>query len=106
MLDDFATYIGIKGAAIVSGTFGAAVSMAFITGPIWYRAALGAGGLATAAFVTPLVVNALSLEKSENAVAFLVGLFGMSIAAAIIKTVQEVSFDTLMAQLRAWFGRK
>ena len=105
-IEGFATYIGVKFSAVVAGTFGAAVSMAVIKGPLWYRATLFAGGLIAAAFVTPLLVNTFDLGKSENAVAFLVGMFGMSIAAAVIRTVQDVNFDSLSAQLRAWLGRK
>lgn len=105
-IEGFATYIGVKFASIIAGTFGAAVSMAVIKGPIWYRFCLFLGGLVAAAFVTPLLVDTFDLSKSENAVAFLVGMFGMSIAAAIIRTVQDVNFDSLSAQLRAWFGRK
>lgn len=104
-MEGLATYVGVKLAAVISGTFGAAVSMAVIKGPIWYRLTLFAGGLVAAAFVTPLIVNTFDLGKSENAVAFLVGMFGMSIASAVIRTVQEVNFDSLSAQLRAWFGR-
>ena len=106
MLDGLAEYIGVKTGAIIGGGFGAAVSLAFIQGPIWYRISLFGGGMVSAAYVTPLISNALDLGKSENAVAFLVGMFGMSIAAAIIRTVQEVNFDSLSAQLRAWLGRK
>lgn len=106
MLDDFATYIGVKAGTIMAGTFGSMVSMAVISGPIWYRLCLFMGGLISSAYVTPLVVNSFELGKSENAVAFLVGMFGMSIAAAIIRTVQDVNFDSLMTQIRAWLGRK
>ena len=105
-LEAFAIYIGAKAAAIVSGAFGAAVSMAVIKGPIWYRFVLFGGGLVTATFVTPLIASTLDLGKSENAVGFLVGMFGMSIASAVIRTVQDVNFDTLSAHIRAWFGRK
>ena len=106
MIDGLAEYIGIKASAIVAGTFGAAVSMAVIKGPIWYRLSLFLGGLLSAAFVTPLIVTSLQLDKSENAVAFLVGMFGMSIASAVIRTIQEINFDTLMAQLKSWVGKK
>lgn len=106
MLDDITAYIGVKASTFMAGTFGAMVSMAVISGPVWYRVCLFMGGLVSSAYVTPLVVNSFELAKSENAVAFLVGMFGMSIAAAIIRTVQDVNFDSLMAQLRAWLGRK
>jgi len=47
-LEGFAIYIGAKAAAIISGAFGAAVSMAVIKGPLWYRFVLFGGGLVTA----------------------------------------------------------
>lgn len=106
MLDDFAAYLGVKASAVMAGTFGSMVSMAVIAGPIWYRLCLFMGGLVSSAYVTPLIVNSFELGKSENAVAFLVGMFGMSIAAAVIRTVQDVNFESLSAQLRAWLGRK
>ena len=106
MLDDLASILGAKGSAFMAGMFGAMVSMAVIAGPFWYRFCLFGGGLVSSAYVTPLIVNSFELGRSENAVAFLVGMFGMSIAAAIIRTVQDVNFDSLTAQLRAWLGRK
>lgn len=104
--DEFANYIGAKTPAVIAGSFGAAVSMAVIKGSLAYRMSLFCGGMVSAAFITPLIVNAFELGKSENAVAFLVGMFGMSVAAAIIRTVQDINFDSLFTQLRAWFGRK
>lgn len=106
MIDEIAATAGVKVAHVIGGTFGAAVSMAIIKGPWWYRLCLFAGGLLFAAYVTPLAVDLLNMDKAENAVAFLVGMFGMSLSAAIIRTVQEVNFEVLMTELRAWFGRK
>lgn len=80
--------------------------MAFITGPLWYRFMLFLGGIATSHYVTPLVIDIFDIGRSGFAAAFLVGMFGMSIAAAVIRTVQAVNFDSLFEQLRAWFGRK
>jgi len=104
--DEFAQQLGMKAGVIIAGTAGAAVSLMVIKGPIWYRFCLFGGGLVSAAFVTPLITNVLDLTNSENAVAFLVGMFGMSLAAAIIRTIQDVNFDSLSEHLRAWLGRK
>lgn len=105
-MNGFAETIGVKLSTVVAGGFGAAVSMAVIKGPLWYRFSLFLGGVASAAFVTPLFVELSGLHKAESAVGFIIGMFGMSITSAIIRTVQDVNFESLSEQLRAWFGRR
>ena len=106
MLDDIAIYIGVKSGAIIGGTAGAVVSLIFIEGPIWKRVCMFIGGLSASIFMTPWFVHVFNAQKSENAMAFVVGLFGMSLTSAIIKTIQGVDFVSLMAEIRAWTGRK
>lgn len=109
MLDNIngiAESVGVKLTTVIAGGFGAAVSMAVIKGPIWHRFCLMLGGVASAAYVTPLISHVFDLPKAESAIGFLVGMFGMSITSAIIRTIQEVNFETLSEHLRSWFGRK
>jgi hypothetical protein len=105
-INGIAEAIGVKVSTVIAGSFGAAVSMAVIKGPIWYRFCLLLGGVATAAYVTPLISHIFDLINAESAIGFLVGMFGMSVTSAIIRTIQDVNFETLSEQLRAWFGRK
>ena len=105
-MNGFAETIGVKLTTVIAGGFGAAVSMAVIKGPLWYRFCLFLGGVASAAFMTPLAVHYADIQKAESAVGFIIGMFGMSVTSAIIRTLQDVNFETLSEQLRAWFGRK
>lgn len=62
-------------------------------------------GAAAAHYVTPLVIEYFSITTPKaGSVAFLVGLFGMSIAAAILRSIK----DGIVTQaITAWLsGRK
>lgn len=87
----FLETLGLKWLPLAAGFFGALISLKFIEGlSIWQRASTVLAGAVIAAYCTPLTVEVLSLSaKLEGAVAFLGGLFGMSIAGAMIKAIPE-----------------
>ena len=46
-------------------------------------------GVAMAAYVTPLIAHMFNEEPYQNAIAFLIGLFGMSITASIFRAIKS-----------------
>lgn len=95
--------IGLKGITLVAGFFGAVVSLRFIDGlNAWSRITTVLAGTVAAAYCTPLAVEYLTLSpKLEGAVAFLAGLFGMSVVGSIIKALPE----WIAAARQKWLGK-
>lgn len=95
--------LGVKWAALAAGFFGAMISLRFIEGlGTWSRMGTVVGGTVTAAYCSPLAIELLSLSsKLEGAIAFLLGLFGMSIAGAAIKAIPE----WVEAARQKWAGK-
>lgn len=87
----FLESLGLKWLPLIAGFFGALISLKFIDGlSVRQRASTVLAGAVIAAYSTPLTVEILGLSaKLEGAVAFLGGLFGMSIAGALIKAIPE-----------------
>lgn len=83
--------LGLKWITLAPGFVGALISLKFIEGlSMAQRASTVLAGALVAAYCTPLTVEVLSLStKMEGAIAFLGGLFGMSIAGAAIKAIPE-----------------
>lgn len=90
-MSEFLAAIGLKVVALVGGFMGAVISLKFIEGLTKSQrmTAVLAGTLA-AAYSTPITLELFDLSaKVEGSVAFLGGLFGMSIAGALIKALPE-----------------
>lgn len=83
--------LGLKWMTLAPGLIGAVVSLKFVDGlGLWQRATTVLAGALVAAYCSPLTVDLLSLSpKMEGAIAFLGGLFGMSVAGALIKAIPE-----------------
>lgn len=85
--------VGLKGVTLLAGFAGAVISLKFIEGQsVPERVTTVIAGALIAAYCTPLTIELLSLSASprmEGAIAFLGGLFGMSIAGAAIKAIPE-----------------
>lgn len=92
MIDDIMSTLGLTKASTFGGFLGAVVSLKFIENLNWWqRMTTVFGGMITAAYVTPFIMDLFRLTtKVEGAVSFLVGLFGMSIVAAAIKIIPDV----------------
>lgn len=91
-LNSFLASLGLKHGAVVGGFLGALVSLKFIEDiASWSwgkRITTILAGAAVAAYSTPLTVEVLQLTpKAEGAIAFIGGLFGMSLAGAIMKAI-------------------
>lgn len=83
--------LGLKYVTIVGGFIGAVVSLKFIEGlSVVQRTGTVIAGTFVAAYCTPLTIEVLGLSaKLEGTVAFLGGLFGMSIAGALMKAIPD-----------------
>ena len=83
--------LGLKYATLAAGFIGALISLKFIEGlSLWQRMSTVLAGMVVAAYCSPLTVEVLGLSaKLEGAVAFLLGLFGMSIAGAATQAIPE-----------------
>ena len=94
-MDALLSALGLKQGAALGGFLGALISLKFIDGigtwPLWQRASTVLSGALVAAYCTPLTMDVLDLSpKTEGAIAFIGGLFGMSIAGAVIKAMPEL----------------
>jgi hypothetical protein len=83
--------LGLKWLTLAAGFLGALISLKFVEGlTMAQRGTTVAAGALVAAYCTPLTVELLSLSmKMEGAIAFLGGLFGMSLSGAAIKAIPE-----------------
>ena len=82
-----------------AGALGALASLPFHSDVQTFaqRAFAVGSGAASAHYVTPLAVEYFSLSTARSgSVAFLVGLFGMSFAAAAVKAVRETDLSELV----------
>lgn len=94
-ISSFLTALGLKNGAVVGGFIGALVSLKFIEDIAhwswWKKTTTVLAGATVAAYSTPLTVELLELsQKAEGAIAFIGGLFGMSIAGAVIKAIPSI----------------
>lgn len=89
----FLEAFGLKWVPLAAGLVGAVISLKFIEGQsLAQRISTVIAGTFIAAYCTPLTIELLSLSASprmEGAIAFIGGLFGMSIAGAAIKAIPD-----------------
>lgn len=91
-INSFLAALGLKNGAVIGGFFGALISLKFIEDighwSWWKKITTVLAGATVAAYSTPLTVEILELSsKAEGAIAFVGGLFGMSVAGAVIKSI-------------------
>ena len=88
------TALGLKFKVVVAGAIAAFVSLRFFEGlNAWERWTTFLGGWAMAAYLSePLTVYLELPEKVDVGLSLAIGLFGMSIAAAVVKVVRETDW--------------
>lgn len=101
--ESFLAGLGIKKAALIAGIIGGWLSLRFFEGLTrsgkWMTVV---GGAAAANYLTAPIIAYFNLGPGsyEGGVGFAVGLFGMSLAAALIQFLR----DDLPAIIRGRFG--
>lgn len=93
-------FFGVKLAIAAPSFIGAAISLKFVEGQNWWqRITTVLCGGAAAAYSTPLAIDVLlwagvfgaePSARTEGAIAFISGLFGMAIVGAIMKAIPEI----------------
>lgn len=88
------------------GGFGALVALRFAPGATWWeRATNVASGACAAGFLAPALVDWLQLKTPglANAAAFLLGLLGMSLIAALLEGIRNLKLAEI---LQGWLARR
>lgn len=98
-LSGAAATLGLK-PSFLAGVFGAVVSLRFVpdmktTGQ---RLSMVLSGALVAGYTAPLTVALFEVkgQGAEASLSFLIGLFGMSLAAAVIKMINDGAFGELV----------
>ena len=102
MIEELLAGMGLSKTSAIGGFFGSLVSLRFLGElTMWQGATALFSGTMTAAFITPLVlqVGAMS-QKTEGAISFMIGTFGLILGAAIVKEI-----PSWLVALRERFGR-
>lgn len=105
MLDQLAAILGVKKIGLIAGFIGAMISLQFVTeAKTWpARILMALCGTMCAAYITPGIADYLSAsERVESALAFAIGLFGMTAAGAVMQSFRELKIAEAIA---TWFKR-
>lgn len=89
--------------SLLAGLAGASLSLHFVANMKWHeRVTSVAGGAVMAQIASPLVAYALHIEQFEQAVSFFIGLFGLSLTAAVYENIKKADVWGL---IMARFGK-
>tara|TARA_R110000868_G_scaffold19561_1_gene84203 strand:- start:957 stop:1283 length:327 start_codon:yes stop_codon:yes gene_type:complete len=105
MLEQIAAAVGIKKIVLIAGLAGAVISLRFVSevNTWWSRITLVICGTAFASYATPALAEWLvASERVESGLAFAIGLFGMSLAGALLAAIKEAK---LAEAISSWFKR-
>jgi hypothetical protein len=91
---------------IISGVAGSFVSLRFIQGSWIEKLIMSIGGSCLSYFATTPIAVWLNVVNAEGLVGFLIGLFGMSIAAKVYEVIQFIDAKSAASQLLEWIARK
>lgn len=99
-----AGYLGIKYTSMIIGFIGGVLSLAFIkTDDSWYtRTTYAFGGGLSANYFEPPISGYFVIEQTGY-VAFIIGLFGMSIIATLMQVLQRTRWARILDN---WLERK
>jgi CDP-diglyceride synthetase len=105
MLEHISAVLGVKSSGLIAGFLGSLVSLRFVDGAkTWTGLVLMAlAGTLTAAYIAPAITEYLgSSQRVEHALTFGIGMFGMTIAGAIVCAVRELKLADAIA---SWLKR-
>jgi hypothetical protein len=91
---------------IISGVAGSLVSLRFIQGTWIEKLFMSIGGSCLSFFATTPIAEWLNIANTEGLIGFIVGLFGMSIAAKIYEIIQFLDGRRAAQELIEWIARK
>jgi hypothetical protein len=96
-MEALANWLSVKLGVLLGGFFGALVSLKFVAAlgqmTVWQRSVTVMSGWGTAVFLTPLSIEAMELtlsDRSHAGIAFVIGLFGLSVAAAALENLPKI----------------
>lgn len=95
--------------AIVIGAAGAAVSLTFIKDLTWSQklAMVVSGTVMSAVFTQPVIEFVNVPAGWSNGIAFLVGMFGWSLAGSVLSMIRKADWWDLTKEIvRSWLVRK
>lgn len=83
--------------ALIAGVIGAAVSLKFAPEmSTWEKVTTVATGACMAQFITDPLSAYFSFQVYRDSIGFLIGLFGLSLCAAILKVVKETNLSQVL----------
>lgn len=91
---------------LIAGLAGAVLGLRFAPGPgLLGRLTNVAAGAITAGYTAPAAAEifALTSPATQSALAFAIGMFGMSIAAAVMQALRELRLAEIIS---GWIGRR
>ena len=103
MLDSLAD---ISIGKLVAGAAGSFASIRFVQGSWFERLMMCIGGSFLSYFATTPVAAWVGLQSAEGLVGFLVGLFGMSIAAKVYEVIGFLDAQRAAKEFWDWLSRK
>ena len=99
-MEDFDRIVTVAKTPEAASLAGALIALKWVPGnDMKERVANLAGGLSCAWFVTPIIVEFLLRNASANAragLSFVIGLFGLSIASAVVQAIREVKLSEII----------
>lgn len=95
----------ILASPFTAGGFGSLVALKFAPGTSWWeRATNVATGILVAGYVTPALAEFLHLKGAvAGGAAFLLGLLGMSLIAAVLQGIRDVKLGEIIS---GWLSRR
>lgn len=89
MIEAIAQALGIKASSFLAGFIGGVISLKWVPEMTtwWQRGGTAIAGGFSAAYLSPLIVGYFEVKAGAGGIDFAVGLFGMSLAAAIMRAM-------------------
>jgi hypothetical protein len=87
------------------GIIGALVAIPFTSGPLLMRVSMFVGGSSLSLYGSAPLADALGMRSSIGLAGFVVGLFGMSIAAKVYEGIATFAAGDIGAAVTAWFRK-
>jgi len=87
-------------AALVAGILGAAVSLKFAPGlSVWEKITTVTTGAILAHFLSEPISDYFGIHNYHETIGFLVGLFGLSLCAAVLDLLKRLDVSTIISDI-------